>query len=111
MTNADFNVVVKEQLDRIEQILVKKGNEYSLDTDRLSVFKHAAGFTNETPEKALYGFMLKHLISITDMIYSEKAYSQELWEEKMTDIHNYLILLHGLLQDTGRMIIKETTNE
>lgn len=107
MTTPDFNKVVEGQLDRISNVLVKKAAEYNLDADRLSVFKHAAALSEETPEQALYGFMLKHIISITDMINSKGTYSEELWNEKMTDIHCYLILLQGLLSDTGRMTTKE----
>jgi hypothetical protein len=103
MTTPDFNKVVEDQLDRIRNVLVKKAAEYNLDDDRLSVFKHAAALSEETPEQALYGFMLKHIISITDLINSKSTYSEELWNEKITDICNYLILLQGLLRDTGRM--------
>lgn len=108
MTTSDFNKIVEGQLDRIRNVLVKKQAEYSLDTDRLSVFKHGAGISEETPEQVLYGFMLKHIISVTDMINSKGTYSEELWNEKITDICNYLILLQGLLRDTNRMT--ETTN-
>jgi hypothetical protein len=44
---------------------------------------------------------------MTDMINSKQTYSEELWNEKLTDINNYTILLQGLLRDTGRM----TTND
>ena len=103
MTTPEFNKVVEDQLERIGNVLVKKAAEYNLDDDRLSVFKHAAALSEETPEQALYGFMLKHVISVTDMINSKAVYSEELWNEKITDICNYLILLQGLLRDTGRM--------
>lgn len=103
MTTPDFNKVVEEQLVRIADVLVKKAAEYNLDTDRMSAFKHAAALSKETPEQALFGFMLKHIISITDMINSGKTYPEELWNKKITDICNYLILLQGLLRDTGRM--------
>lgn len=107
MTTPDFNKVVEDQLDRIRNVLVKKAAEYNLDDDRLSVFKHAAALSEETPEQALYGFMLKHIISMTDMINSKQTYSEELWQEKLTDIQNYTILLIGLLRDTGRMTTKD----
>ena len=103
MTTPEFNKIVESQLDRIKNVLVKKQAEYNLDTDRLSVFKHGAGISEETPEQVLYGFMLKHIISVTDMINSKGNYTEELWNEKITDICNYLILLQGLLRDTGRM--------
>lgn len=107
MTPVEFNKVVEDQLARIQRVLVKKENEYSLGTDRMSVFKHGAGITEETPEQVLYGFMLKHIISVTDMVNSKATYSEELWNEKITDICNYLILLQGLLRDTGRMTIEK----
>ena len=107
MTSPDFNKVVEAQLERIKNVLVKKEAEYNLGTDRLSVFKHGAGITEETPEQVLYGFMLKHIISVTDMVNSKATYSEELWNEKITDICNYLILLQGLLRDTGRMTIEK----
>ena len=103
MVTQDFNIIVEDQLDRIRSVLVKKAVEYNLDTDRLSVFKHAAALSEETPEQALYGFMLKHIISVTDMINSKETYPVELWNEKITDICNYLILLQRLLRDTGRI--------
>lgn len=103
MNTPDFNRVVEAQLDRIKNVLVRKAVEYNLDNDRLSVFKHAAALSEETPEQALYGMMLKHIISVTDMVNSKEVYSEELWNEKITDICNYLILLQGLLRDTGRM--------
>lgn len=104
MNSCDFNTIVEKQLDRIKNVLVKKAAEYNLDEDRLSVFKHAAALSEETPEQALYGFMLKHIISVTDMINSKEIYTEELWNEKITDICNYLILLQGLLRDTGRLV-------
>jgi hypothetical protein len=104
MTSSNFNKVVEEQLERIKSVLVKKEAEYNLTDDRLAVFKHGAGISEETPEQVLYGFMLKHIISVTDMINSKGSYSEELWNEKITDICNYLILLQGLLKDTGRMV-------
>ena len=111
MNTPDFNKVVEDQLNRIQNVLIKKAAEYNLDTDRLSVFKHAAAVSEETPEQALYGFMLKHIISVTDMINSIGTYSDELWNEKITDISNYLILLQGLLRDTGRMSVKDTEKD
>lgn len=99
MTHERFNEIVKEETKRIENILVKKQAEYNLDEDRLSHFKRAAVLAQETPEQVLYGYMLKHIMSVSDMVASGDNYSKEVWVEKMTDIHNYLILLLGLLED------------
>jgi hypothetical protein len=102
MKNERFNKIVEDQLERIRSVLVKKADEYNLEEDRLGFFKRSAAFAQETPEQALYGFLLKHLQSITDMVQSGKEYSKDLWHEKITDAMNYLVLLLGLLEDTGR---------
>lgn len=102
MKNERFNKIAEDQLERIRNVLVKKADEYNLEEDRLGFFKRSAAFVQETPEQVLYGFLLKHLQSITDMVRSGKEYSKDLWHEKITDAMNYLVLLLGLLEDTGR---------
>ena len=102
MRTEEFNKIVETQLERIRSVLVKKADEYNLEEDRLGFFKRSAAFAQETPEQALYGFLLKHLQSITDMVQSGNSYSEDLWREKITDAMNYLVLLLGLLKDTGR---------
>ena len=109
MKTERFNEIVEEQVNRIKGVLIKKADEYNLESDRLGFFKRSAAFAQETPEQALYGFLLKHLQSITDMVQSGKKYSKELWQEKITDAMNYLCLLLGLLEDTGRAEGKKET--
>ena len=102
MKTEEFNKIVEDQLERIRSVLVKKADEYNLEDDRLGFFKRSAAFAQETPEQALYGFLLKHLQSITDMVMSGESYPEDLWKEKITDAMNYLVLLLGLLEDTGK---------
>ena len=102
MKTERFNEIVEEQVERIKAVLIKKADEYNLEDDRLGFFKRSAAFAQETPEQALYGFLLKHLQSITDMVQSGSNYSEDLWKEKITDAMNYLVLLLGLIEDTGR---------
>lgn len=108
MKVSEFNKIVENQLNRISALLVTKGAEYNLDeNDRFSDFKQAAAMTGQTPEQVLYGYMLKHIMSITAMVQSGDQFTVERWEEKLTDIQVYLCLLRGLLEDTPRMINKE----
>ena len=112
MTNSKFTEIVREQLGRIEDLLVIKGAEYNLDdSDRFSDFKQAAAFTGQTPEQVLYGYMLKHWMSITSMIQTEGEFTKERWIEKITDSMVYLTLLRGLLEDTPRMVKEVQDNE
>lgn len=99
MKNDKFNKLVDDELSRIRGLLVKKGSEYSLDADRLSHFKHAAATAEWPADKVLLGYLLKHLLSVIDMINSGKKFTKKMWEEKHGDIHAYLILHKALLED------------
>jgi hypothetical protein len=80
--------------------LADKSGDYSNDSDRLWNFNQAAQFLGKTPEQALYGMMLKHVVSVTDIIFGhKKSYSREYLDEKLGDWINYLILLEAVLVD------------
>lgn len=99
MNNEDFSQVVEEQLTLCENLLCKKGKEYDHTTeDRLHVFKVAAKLEGVTPMQALGGMMAKHTISIYDLIASD-CDNLLLWDEKITDHINYLLLLKGLIKE------------
>lgn len=99
MKTQDFNNIVDEFLNKTRTTLVKKQDEYNLEVDRLGFFKRAAVMANTSPEYVLYCFLLKHLVSLSDMTTSRKKFPKELWDEKLGDIINYLLLLRGLLED------------
>lgn len=94
-----FNEIVAEQLDICNSMLVKKAEEYADDIDRLHNFKQAGTIQQIKPKQALAGFMAKHTVSIYDMLADDGDYSTELWEEKITDHINYLLLLKGLIEE------------
>ena len=99
MTYEEFNELLDAQVSHIKEMLVLKAGEYNLEEDRLGFFKRAASIIEETPEQALYGFMLKHFMSISDMIADGKKHPIALWKEKITDLQNYLFLLLGLVSE------------
>ena len=99
MTNDEFNKLVNDQLEYCKSLLCKKGKEYDSDSnDRFHAFKVAAVLQDETPQQALAGMMAKHTISIYDLIRAESS-DLTIWEEKITDHINYLLLLKGLIMD------------
>lgn len=99
MDNAEFSKIVENQIEHCRSLLCKKGKEYDAETDdRFHSFKVAAKLQNISTEQALAGMMVKHTISIYDMIGSECS-NLALWDEKITDQINYLLLLKGLLMD------------
>ena len=101
MKTQDFNNLVEEQFGICRAILETKGKEYAPDDqDRLSAFKTAGGVLHRTPIQALGGQMSKHTISLFEMI-ENNCTDLDLWQEKLTDQINYLLLLKGLLYDSG----------
>lgn len=98
MEHQKFEEVVNDTLDKCKKILYKKTDEYTTGNskDRLHNFNIAAGLENTTPIGALAGMMAKHTVSVYDMCRGDtdgKSYPSELWDEKIIDNINYLILL------------------
>ena len=102
MNTEDFNNIIHEQIDRCENTLCKKADEYAANEDRLHVFKVAAGLQDCLPTTALGGMMAKHTVSVYDMIRGleeGKSYPIELWNEKIGDSINYLLLLAAAVRE------------
>lgn len=94
-----FNQIFVGQLARCEQTLSVKAGEYADDRDRLANFKKGAALKGITVREALSGMMLKHTVSVYDMCAEPKLYDDALWDEKITDHINYLILLRAIVAD------------
>ncbi|MRS02022.1 hypothetical protein EG832_02135 [bacterium] len=99
MNFEDFGKLLQARLQRTEKVLSGKAKEYSMNGDRLHNFKVAARITGETPEKALFGMFLKHLVSIMDIIDKPGSATPEQTDEKIGDAINYLILLEAMLSE------------
>lgn len=101
MNTETFNKVIREQIERCENTLCKKADEYATD-DRLHNFKVAAEIQKCLPTTALGGMMAKHTVSVYDMLRGleeGKSYPVELWNEKITDSINYLLLLAAAVRE------------
>jgi hypothetical protein len=81
--------------------MLSKNDHYARGDDKLHNFKKAAAFSpGKSQESALAGMLLKHTVSIFDMvgdIAEGKHAKLELWEEKVLDHINYLILLYAMI--------------
>ncbi len=101
MNITQFETVAKNQLSACEKLLTSKGEEYALqpDVDRLDHFKVAGAITGGTPKAALWGMLAKHLVSLSDMCNSKDLFTEERWEEKISDSINYLVLLKALAME------------
>lgn len=99
MNSQEFNEVVEEQLEKCKSLLTAKGREYSTEQDKLHNFKVAAELQGKTQRQALGGMMAKHTVSIYDMIQSVNDFAAPVWNEKITDHINYLLLLQGIVTE------------
>jgi hypothetical protein len=86
--------------------LCSKNKEYARNNDKLHNFKKSALFRGISDTEALAGMMLKHTTSIYDFIDDINIgieHPIEVWDEKLIDQINYLLLLRGLLIDKSAM--------
>ena len=93
--------LIDKRFEKTRNTLRLKAKEYASGDNRLHNFDVGARILNVTPEQALQGMMLKHIISISDLIEwtgsSPERITSELVDEKIGDTINYLILLEALL--------------
>ena len=99
MLQEEFNNIVTNQMKKCWETLFNKGNEYSVQDDRLLHFKKAAAFMDSTPKAALFGMLAKHLISLSDMCMDKRKHPKEVWTEKITDSINYLLILAAIVEE------------
>lgn len=101
MNSKRFNHLLGVEVDRIYDTLAEKSSEYSTVDNKLHNFDKAGKMANTTRERALLGFLLKHQVSIDDIVdkLDKELPSLDLVSEKITDILNYYILLKACIVD------------
>lgn len=98
----DFDKVIEDTLSKIRKTLLVKGKEYRRNGNVYHNFEEGAKITGLSREKVLRGFLLKHEISITDMINDlDKGIlpSIEKVNEKFDDNIIYLLIEKAMLID------------
>jgi hypothetical protein len=98
MTPSELNDVIEAQFERCRRVLKTKADEYA-PVDRLANFKKAAALRNISPRQALAGMLAKHTVSVYDMADDGGFFPMEMWDEKITDHINYLLLLRAIIQE------------
>ena len=102
MTPDQFDQILENRINLIRQVLGKKAGEYARGNDRLHNFKRVADVKGCTEADACIDGFCKHLVSILDMVDDCREgvkHSVPLWEEKIGDAINYLILLEAIVKE------------
>ena len=116
MNKTEFNKLVDERIKLIQSVLQKKGAEYANDKDVFHNFEEGTKMSfHNTREMVAWEYMMKHMISIKDMISSKSAFSEHTIREKFGDAINYLILMEAMMLESNGIqqrfceAVKETT--
>ena len=106
MDQKTFNAFANGLMSQATKVRNSKMVEYEAESDRLANFRKAAHLQGCSVPEAIKGMMVKHTVSIFDMIESEfgqfntdPPYSLELWREKLVDQINYLLLLYASIRE------------
>lgn len=102
MTEERFEQIVDKTLNRIKEIIIIKGKEYRRNNNPFHNFDEGSKRTGLIREKVLDGMLLKHEISISDIINDlEKGILPNIdtVEEKFNDNLIYLILKKASIID------------
>ena len=102
ITEQEFDILVQQRVQKVQQTLVIKGKEYRRNNDPLHNFRVGAIVSNTTEEKVLWGFALKHYISFLDIlndIENGNLPKEETVDEKIGDLINYLILCEASIKE------------
>ena len=95
LSSKEFERLLYQRLNAIEDVLAIKAREYSDGEDRLLNFNEGSMITGKCREAVLDGFLLKHYVSYRKML-REAANNVHIdpafIKEKFGDIINYFIL-------------------
>lgn len=103
MTEKKFEYEVEQTLDKIRELLIVKGKEYRRNNNPFHNFEQGAKRKGVIRERILDGMLLKHEISIDDMIDdldNNVLPSKYTVEEKFTDKLIYTIIQKISILDT-----------
>lgn len=100
MISKDFEDIVCKQFKYCYKLLFEKAKQYNIGTeDRLHAFKVASAFEGISTKQALFGMLSKHLVSLSDMIRKDSIQPLDVWNEKISDSINYLLLLKAIIEE------------
>jgi hypothetical protein len=97
----DFFTWMDAEIEKEERGLYNKGKEYTVSSeDKLKNFKSIAERLNMKPENVLLVYLLKHMDSIRNYVFTGTEACEESISGRIRDARNYLILLHAMILET-----------
>lgn len=99
MNRTTFEALLDELDGNSVATLKAKNARYSSDDDTLHNFNAGADIAGTTPAQCAWGYAVKHLVALRDMIDANDFSNREDFLEKCQDIINYVRLIWCLGND------------
>lgn len=96
LDEATLYKLMQERYTNCLSVMKAKGEQYSSSADRLNSFRVAATLIPCTPQQALWGMAIKHVLRLSRDICLDIPLNPEV----LVDLHNYLYLLEALYAHT-----------
>jgi hypothetical protein len=107
MTNSEFYTLMDRLFQDAKAIAKSKGEDYTRGSeDALANFKEAAKESNLDPKQVWYIYARKHWVAINNYIKTNGQSESEPISERIKDLVNYLVLLHGLIVEKEKQTMK-----
>lgn len=97
MTLDEQQQALKSFASRMEQTLLKKGNDYAALSDRLSNFKLSGAICNLTAEQVCLSLIATKVSRLGNLLGANLPPDNESIDDSLLDLANYAVLLHMLL--------------
>ena len=104
MQASEFESVWMEQVSIEKAMLLERADAYATNGDRLGNFKEGGQLNGCHPLRYGFNLVSKHIIALRDLIVKIEAggkCNDEKFQEYVTDIRNYAVLLKALSLETS----------
>ena len=106
MNKTKFNAIARDILDRVDHLVISKGEEYAPATDDRFANFRTMGILDTlvipkpgSPLYALWGVWKKHLASMIDIMNSPECFTCDQVREKVGDNIVYSMLFEGIFRE------------
>jgi lipopolysaccharide biosynthesis glycosyltransferase len=103
MTTKDLETLVQQRFTYCQEVLFAKNAEYAREYNVLSNFHLAATLQDCPATQALMGMAAKHIVSLFTFAQKPWSHTLEQWQEKITDIINYCLLLEAMAVEWSKL--------
>lgn len=102
MTASEFASILEGRVKRMHEVLAAKSKEYSSKDEYLANLKLTAAILRSTVSHACFSNLCKHLASISSMVDDPDRFDAAVWDEKIGDAVNYLVLLEACVAESRK---------